>query len=69
MLEGRVPACPPLGICFVDVRDIADLRAMPDLAAGERFLWPARALGVVHPEMRLLGHRLGRDVAAMSAKA
>ncbi|MEU8717635.1 NAD-dependent epimerase/dehydratase family protein [Streptomyces sp. NPDC048663] len=106
MLEGRVPACPPFGMGFVDVRDVADLhlRAMTDpAAAGERFLatavpsmrvveiahvlrerlgeraakvptrelplWLARALAVVNPEMRLLGHQLGRDLAATSTKA
>ncbi|BBC98416.1 SDR family oxidoreductase [Streptomyces griseofuscus] len=41
MLEGKVPACPPFGMNYVDVRDVADLhlRAMTDpAAAGERFL-------------------------------
>jgi len=41
MLNGSLPACPPFGTGWVDVRDVADLhlRAMTDPAApGERFI-------------------------------
>ncbi|MFE3166050.1 SDR family oxidoreductase [Streptomyces sp. NPDC059224] len=62
MLEGQVPACPPFGMGFVDVRDVADLhlRAMTDpAAAGERFLATAgrglRVIGIA----RILHDRLG----------
>ncbi|MEW2513924.1 aldehyde reductase [Streptomyces sp. NPDC046870] len=106
MLEGRMPACPPFAMGYVDVRDVADLhlRAMTHPAAsGERFLavagrslrvvdiarilrdrlgeraekaptrelpvWLTRALATVNPELRLLKHQLGRDLAATAAKA
>jgi nucleoside-diphosphate-sugar epimerase len=62
MLEGRIPACPPFGMGYVDVRDVADLhlRAMTDPAAdGERFLAIAghslRLLDIA----RILRSRLG----------
>ncbi|MET9081201.1 aldehyde reductase [Streptomyces sp. NPDC004237] len=66
MLEGQVPACPPFGMGFVDVRDVADLhlRAMTDpAAAGERFLAVAghslRAVEIA----RILRDRLGARAA------
>ncbi|MFJ3672719.1 SDR family oxidoreductase [Streptomyces sp. NPDC090106] len=66
MLEGRVPACPPFGMGFVDVRDVADLhlRAMTDpAAAGERFLAVAgHSLRVVEIA-RVLRERLGERAA------
>ncbi|MFF7072043.1 SDR family oxidoreductase [Streptomyces pseudovenezuelae] len=66
MLEGRVPACPPFGMGFVDVRDVADLhlRAMTDpAAAGERFLAVAgHSLRVVEIA-RILHDRLGERAA------
>ncbi|MET7692359.1 aldehyde reductase [Streptomyces sp. NPDC005483] len=66
MLEGRVPACPPFGMGFVDVRDVADLhlRAMTDPAAvGERFLAIAgHSLRVVEIA-RILRERLGGRAA------
>ncbi|WP_406439714.1 aldehyde reductase [Streptomyces sp. NBC_00631] len=66
MLEGRVPACPPFGMGFVDVRDVADLhlRAMTDpAAAGERFLAIAgHSLRVVEIA-RILRDRLGERAA------
>ncbi|MFF5403446.1 SDR family oxidoreductase [Streptomyces misionensis] len=62
MLEGQVPACPPFGMSYVDVRDVADLhlRAMADpAAAGERFLAAAgRSLRVIEIA-RVLHDRLG----------
>ncbi|WP_316785151.1 SDR family oxidoreductase [Streptomyces sasae] len=66
MIEGRVPACPPFGMGFVDVRDVADLhlRAMTDpAAAGERFLATAgHSLRVVEIA-RILRDRLGERAA------
>ncbi|MFF3986461.1 SDR family oxidoreductase [Streptomyces sp. NPDC001797] len=66
MLEGRVPACPPFGMGYVDVRDVADLhvRAMTDpAAAGERFLAVAgHSLRVVEIA-RILRDRLGERAA------
>ena len=66
MLEGQVPACPPFGMGFVDVRDVADLhlRAMTDpAAAGERFLAVAgHSLRVVEIA-RILRDRLGARAA------
>ncbi|MFT3708872.1 MAG: aldehyde reductase [Archangium sp.] len=41
MLDGKMPGCPKISSCFVDVRDVADLHvlAMTDpKAKGERFL-------------------------------
>ncbi|MEU1273424.1 aldehyde reductase [Streptomyces sp. NPDC005799] len=66
MLEGRVPACPPFAMGYVDVRDVADLhvRAMTDpAAAGERFLAVAgHSLRVVEIA-RILRDRLGERAA------
>ncbi|MGW2235224.1 SDR family oxidoreductase [Streptomyces sp. NPDC001759] len=66
MLEGRVPACPPFAMGYVDVRDVADLhlRAMADpAAAGERFLAIAgHSLSVVEIA-RILRDRLGDRAA------
>ncbi|PSM37610.1 epimerase [Streptomyces dioscori] len=66
MLEGRVPACPPFGMGFVDVRDVADLhmRAMTDPAAdGERFLAVAGSSLRVVDIARILRDRLGERAA------
>ncbi|MDX3759648.1 NAD-dependent epimerase/dehydratase family protein [Streptomyces mirabilis] len=66
MLEGRVPACPPFGMGFVDVRDVADLhvRAMTDpAAAGERFLAIAGHSLRVIDIARILQDRLGERAA------
>ncbi|MGW5650771.1 SDR family oxidoreductase [Streptomyces humi] len=66
MLEGRVPACPPFGMGFVDVRDVADLhlRAMTDpAAAGQRFLATAGPSLRVVEIARILRDRLGERAA------
>jgi nucleoside-diphosphate-sugar epimerase len=66
MLEGQVPACPPFGMGFVDVRDVADLhlRAMTDpAAAGERFLAIAGHSLRVIDIARILYDRLGERAA------
>ncbi|MFG1664907.1 SDR family oxidoreductase [Streptomyces sp. Y7] len=66
MLEGQVPACPPFGMGFVDVRDVADLhlRAMTDpAAAGERFLAIAGHSLRVIDIARILHDRLGERAA------
>ncbi|MFF9624821.1 SDR family oxidoreductase [Streptomyces griseosporeus] len=66
MLEGRMPACPPFGMGFVDVRDVADLhlRAMTNpVAAGERFLATAGHSMRVLDIARILRHRLGDRAA------
>jgi len=66
MLEGQVPACPPFGMGFVDVRDVADLhlRAMTDpAAAGERFLAIAGHSLRVIDIARILRDRLGDRAA------
>ncbi|WP_405935156.1 aldehyde reductase [Streptomyces longwoodensis] len=66
MLEGQVPACPPFGMGFVDVRDVADLhlRAMTDPAAsGERFLAVAGHSMRVIDIARVLHDRLGERAA------
>ncbi|MFD5583596.1 SDR family oxidoreductase [Streptomyces sp. NPDC127063] len=66
MLEGDVPACPPFGMGYVDVRDVADLhlRAMTHPAAdGERFLAIAgHSLRLVDIS-RILHERLGERAA------
>ncbi|MCD7441142.1 aldehyde reductase [Streptomyces lincolnensis] len=71
MLEGRVPACPPFGMGFVDVRDVADLhlRAMTDpAAAGERFLAVAgHSLRVVEIA-GILRDRLGQRAAQVPTR-
>ncbi|WP_369274995.1 NAD-dependent epimerase/dehydratase family protein [Streptomyces sp. R11] len=66
MLEGQVPACPPFGMGFVDVRDVADLhlRAMTDpAAAGERFLAIAGHSLRVIDIARILHDRLSERAA------
>jgi nucleoside-diphosphate-sugar epimerase len=66
MLDGEVPACPPFGSSWVDVRDVADLhvRAMTDpAAAGERWLASAgRSLRIVEVA-RILRQRCGDRAA------
>ncbi|MDQ7877677.1 aldehyde reductase [Microbacterium sp. QXD-8] len=66
MLRGDLPAAPPFGTGWVDVRDVADLhiRAMIDPAAdGERFLAIAgRSLRVIEVA-RILRQRLGNEAA------
>ncbi|MGW3744281.1 NAD-dependent epimerase/dehydratase family protein [Streptomyces sp. NPDC005146] len=66
MLDGAVPACPPFGSSWVDVRDVADLhlRAMADpAAAGERWLASAgRSLRIVEVA-RILRQQLGDRAA------
>ncbi|MFJ9346610.1 SDR family oxidoreductase [Streptomyces sp. NPDC101237] len=71
MLEGRVPACPPFGMGFVDVRDVADLhlRAMTDpAAAGERFLATAVPSMRVVEIARVLRERLGERAAKVPSR-
>ncbi|MGW3285210.1 NAD-dependent epimerase/dehydratase family protein [Streptomyces sp. NPDC001002] len=67
MLDGDVPACPPFGSSWVDVRDVADLhlRAMTDpVAAGERWLASAgdslRMIEVADILRRRLGDRAAK---------
>lgn len=66
MLNGSLPACPPFGTGWVDVRDVADLhlRAMTDPAApGERFIATSgHSLRVVELAKILRG-RLGARAA------
>jgi nucleoside-diphosphate-sugar epimerase len=66
MLEGRMPACPPFGMGFVDVRDVADLhlRATTNpAAAGERFVATAGHSLRVIDIARILHDRLGERAA------
>ncbi|MFH9089202.1 SDR family oxidoreductase [Streptomyces sp. NPDC017673] len=66
MLEGRIPACPPFGMGYVDVRDVADLhlRAMTHpAAAGERFLAVAGHSLRLVDVARILRDRLGERAA------
>ncbi|WP_433042592.1 SDR family oxidoreductase [Dactylosporangium sp. CS-033363] len=69
MLTGSLPACPPFGSGWVDVRDVADLhlRAMTDpAAAGERFLAVAGRSLRVAEVARILRDRLGPRAAKVS---
>ncbi|MET9232115.1 aldehyde reductase [Lentzea sp. NPDC003310] len=62
MLGGSLPACPPFGTGWVDVRDVADLhlRAMTDpAAAGERFIAQAGPSLRIVEVARILRERLG----------
>ncbi|MEJ6550002.1 aldehyde reductase [Corynebacterium sp. USCH3] len=62
MLDGGVPASPPFGTSWVDVRDVADLhlRAMTHpAAAGERWLASAGRSLRVAEVARILRRRLG----------
>ncbi|WP_219995894.1 hypothetical protein [Schumannella soli] len=71
MLTGALPACPPFGTGWVDVRDVADLhlRAMTDpAAAGERFLAiSGRSLRIVEVA-RILRARLGERAVAVPTR-
>ncbi|MBF4463239.1 MULTISPECIES: SDR family oxidoreductase [unclassified Rathayibacter] len=66
MLNGDVPACPPFGSSWVDVRDVADLhlRAMTDpAAAGQRWLASAgKSLRIIEVA-RILHQQLGERAA------
>ncbi|MBM9508212.1 NAD-dependent epimerase/dehydratase family protein [Actinacidiphila acididurans] len=66
MLDGEVPACPPFGFSWVDVRDVADLhvRAMTHpAAAGERWLASAGPSLRMVEVARILRQRLGDRAA------
>lgn len=66
MLNGDVPACPPFGSSWVDVRDVADLhlQAMTDpAAAGQRWLASAgKSLRIIEVA-RILYQQLGDRAA------
>ncbi|MCS0647079.1 NAD-dependent epimerase/dehydratase family protein [Curtobacterium flaccumfaciens] len=66
MLNGDVPACPPFGSSWVDVRDVADLhlQAMTDpAAAGQRWLASAgKSLRIIEVA-RILHQQLGDRAA------
>ncbi|MGI5498863.1 SDR family oxidoreductase [Lentzea sp. CA-135723] len=71
MLDGSLPACPPFGTGWVDVRDVADLhlRAMTDPAAnGERFLATAGPSLRIVEVSRILRARLGERAAKAPTK-
>lgn len=71
MLNGDLPACPPFGTGWVDVRDVADLhlRAMTDpAAAGERFLATAGPSLRVVEIARILRARLGDRAAKVPTR-
>jgi nucleoside-diphosphate-sugar epimerase len=71
LLSGSMPACPPFGTGWVDVRDVADLhlRAANDPAAvGERFLATSgRSLRIVEVA-RILRERLGDRAAKVPTR-
>ena len=80
MLSGALPACPPFGTGWVDVRDVADLhlRAMTDPKAnGERFIATSgKSLRMIEVA-KILRERLGsradkaptREMPVLVAKA
>ncbi|WP_426512666.1 SDR family oxidoreductase [Dactylosporangium sp. McL0621] len=71
MLSGDMPACPPFGTGWVDVRDVAELhlRAMTDpAAAGERFLATAGPSLRVVEVARILHERLGPRAAKVPTR-
>ena len=71
MLAGDVPACPPFGTSWVDVRDVADLhlRAMTDpAAAGERWLASASPSLRIVEVARMLRRELGDRAAKVPTR-
>ncbi|MFI6426267.1 NAD-dependent epimerase/dehydratase family protein [Promicromonospora sp. NPDC050880] len=71
MLDGDVPACPPFGTSWVDVRDVADLhlRVMTDpAAAGERWLASAGPSLRIVKVAAILRHRLGDRAAKVPTR-
>jgi nucleoside-diphosphate-sugar epimerase len=71
MLDGAMPACPPLYFGVVDVRDVAELhlRAMTDPAArGERFLAVGDECLSLAGIARVLKERLGPDAQRVSTR-
>lgn len=71
MLTGKIPGCPKINSCFVDVRDVADLhlRAMVDpLANGERFIATAGESIWLVEVAKILKANLGDAAAKVSVK-
>lgn len=71
MLNGKIPGCPKINSCFVDVRDVADLhlRAMVDpLANGERFIATAGESIWLVEVAKILKANLGDAAAKVSVK-
>jgi len=71
MLAGAVPACPPFGTSWVDVRDVADLhlRAMTDpAAAGERWLASAGDSLRIVEVARILRRQFGERAAKVPTR-
>ncbi|MBN7443414.1 SDR family oxidoreductase [Mycobacteroides abscessus] len=71
MLTGALPACPPFGTGWVDVRDVADLHllaATHPAAAGERFIATSgRSLRMIEVA-RLLREYLGDGAAKVPTR-
>lgn len=64
LLSGKVPACPDVGFCLVDVRDVADLHvraleADPATIHGERFIGSSGPFYRIVDLARMLRQRLG----------
>lgn len=71
MMQGKLPGCPKINSCYVDVRDVADLhlRAMTDPAAkGQRFIATAGESIWMVEVARVLKHNLGEAAAKVNAK-
>jgi len=70
LLSGKMPGCPKINSCFVDVRDVADLhlRAMVDpKAKGERFIATGGESIWLVEVARILKENLGDAAAKVKA--
>lgn len=66
LLSGKVPACPDVGFCLVDVRDVAALHVLAleapaDTVRGERFIASSGPFYKIIDVARILHQRLGAD--------
>ncbi|MFM5923797.1 MAG: SDR family oxidoreductase [Novosphingobium sp.] len=66
LLSGKVPACPDVGFCMVDTRDVAQLHVLAleapaDTIRGERFIGSSGPFFKIIDVARVLLERMGAD--------
>lgn len=66
LLSGKVPACPDVGFCMVDTRDVAELHVLAleapaEKVKGERFIGSSGPFFKIIDVARVLRERMGQD--------
>lgn len=73
LLSGKVPACPDVGFCLVDVRDVASLHVLvleapAEKVRGERFIASSGPFFRIIEIARLLRERMGDQAAKVPTR-